>query len=158
MIGDQWEGPALPQTWMFKVKPVHLNPLKVRPVSWTRVQGRLGKEVTWRWVVRGINSSPTWIQLTLGYGESLRCRGVGNTLSPDLLIFSLLVLLLLSRFILLIVLYHLIIKCCYLCISYGLEFPRIESYSRMVSLRGKNHFLIEFRVWESSHTNLLLEL
>ena len=75
---DQWEGPALPQTWMFKVKPVHLNPLEVMAVSWTHVQGRLGKEVTWRWVDRGINSSPTWIQLTLGYGESLRCRGVGN--------------------------------------------------------------------------------
>ena len=80
------------------------------------------------------------------------------TLSPDLLIFSLPVLLLLSRFILLIVFYHLIIECCYLCISYWLEFPHTESCSRMVSLRGKNHFLIEFRVGESLHTNLLLEL
>lgn len=33
MIAYQWEGPALTQTWMFKVKTVYPNPLKVMAVS-----------------------------------------------------------------------------------------------------------------------------
>lgn len=79
------ERPALAQTWLVEVKTIHLDQIQVMAMFWVACIRQPGGGGHLRWVLRGLNSSPTWIQLTLGYEESLwgkgcsaRCRGLGN--------------------------------------------------------------------------------